>query len=344
MRSGRPHRDVADRLRFFLNSVGLSPEQFVSAIDGAIARRSLYSVLSGARRPSRALAVLIERTWGLRAEYLLAGRGEPWTPAQSLGPGMVALELSEDEASVISFMRRSAENARTLVAELEQARAWSRLFASSLELVRELDACGASESPEDRRIYPFLVKIVYQHCRFMADQYEQLVTLMHRRRVSKLSDGYLQRFLDELPREALPREEQEALRGALTPVFERRRRKLQALEQSIARVHATIDNLCSLGSFAERARMHYRQPRIQHRMEALGRLSRLAEGRLQDELRALLNAIEADADPSASYSRRLRRLLRDVAESAEQDFPVVETQSVEKLREYYDALLDPLTT
>src|SRR5262249_26771208 len=71
--------DVAVRFRYFLEQASLTREEFVAATDGAITARSLYAVLSGARRPSRALAVLIERTWGFRADFLLHGTGEMWS-------------------------------------------------------------------------------------------------------------------------------------------------------------------------------------------------------------------------------------------------------------------------
>jgi hypothetical protein len=121
MSSRHPHLDVADRFRTLLEGTGLTREGFVAALDGAVSARSLYAVLCGARRPSRSLALLIERTWGFRASYLLDGESPAWTRAESIGPGVVAVELSQAESAVIKFMRTSVENSRTLLAELDHA-------------------------------------------------------------------------------------------------------------------------------------------------------------------------------------------------------------------------------
>src|SRR5688572_12402740 len=59
---------TAERFRYFLHTRGLSREAFVAGVDGAVAEKTLYALLDGSRRPSRALAVLIERTWGFRAD------------------------------------------------------------------------------------------------------------------------------------------------------------------------------------------------------------------------------------------------------------------------------------
>src|SRR5213076_2843427 len=139
------------RFRYFLRARGLSREDFVAAVDGAITAKSLFSVMSGARRPSRALAVLMERTWGFRAEFLLEGRGPMWraAPARSGGSG-----LAPQEEAVVAFMRRSVENARTMERELARAESWERLFARAMALIEELEACAASSDAGDRAIYP----------------------------------------------------------------------------------------------------------------------------------------------------------------------------------------------
>jgi hypothetical protein len=338
-----PHRDVADRLRFFLDAVNLSRQQFVRAVGGVIGERSLYSVLNGARRPSRALALLIERTWGFRAEYLLSGRGEVWTEAQALGPGVVALELSPAEAAMIKFMRSSVENARTLEGALDHAEVWSRVFGHTLSLVRELDALGASGSELDRQIYPLLVKIVYEECRFAARQYEQLVTLASRRRVHKLTDDFLVHFLDDVPRGSLPSERQEALRDLLRPVLEQRRRRLHAIERALDQVRTTIDNLCRLGSPVARLRARSRSDAARRRSEAMGRLTALADGPLGQELQLLLAEMGASEDPATDYWARLQKLLRDLLKEMDQEIPSVEAVTLEELQARHDALLDPLT-
>jgi hypothetical protein len=342
MLARRPHRDVADRLRTLLDSVGLSRGEFVEAVGGAIGARSLYSVLNGTRRPSRALAVLIERTWGFRSEYLLTGRGEAWTEPQAIGPGVVALELSAVENAVIKFMRTSVENARTMKSALEQAQAWSRLFGRSLALIRELDVLGNSDSDQDRRIYPLLVKIVYEDCRFMAGQYEQLITLCHRRRVHKLSDDFLGHFVGDVARGPLPPDQQEALGAMLRPVVELRRRKLQAIERAIDHVLANVDNVCRLDSLVRWLRARCDDGSARRRLDAVGRLTALT-GPLSQEIQALLDQMASEADPAATYWRRLQKLLRDLLKEIDQDIPTVEIVTVEELRARHEALLDPLT-
>lgn len=340
-RTPRPHRDVADRVRFFLDAAGLSREAFVHAVDGAIGARSLYSILNGSRRPSRALAVLIERTWGFRADFLLDGEGEVWTDAQPLGPGVVALELSPAESAVIKFMRDSVENARTIVAELEQARAWSSLFARTLALTRELDACGSSQAEADRRMYPLLAKVVYDDCRFMGSLYEQLVVLLHRRRIRKLSDDFLVHFLDELPRNVLPTERHGELRALLRPVLQHRNAQLDRIQASIDGIHTTVENLASLGSLADRLRARRDDPPVERRLQAA--LAGLGPGPLQLEVQSLLGEVASDPDPGAAYWLRLQRLLRHLLSELDQDVPVVPALSVEDLDARYESLLDPLT-
>ena len=344
MSRSHPHRDVADRFRFFLDTVGLSREGFIAAVDGAIGARSLYSVLSGARRPSRALAVLIERTWGLRADYLLAGRGEMWTRASELGAGVVAIGLSTAEGEVIEFMRRSTEDARAVMAELEQIQNWSRLFSRVIELVRELDACGSSHDPADIRVYPLLAKVVYEDCSLMARQYGQFVGLLHERRFHKLRDGFFLHFLERLPRGTMPPQEYEALRTTLKSVLKQRHERLRKLEKAIDEARETIENLCNTGSLVQRAKAHCASdPRIGRRHAAARRLAEMADGALHRELQELLGELAEECDPSTTYSSRLLRLLRDLLSELEQPVPSIETYSAEDLEMRYEALMEPLT-
>src|SRR5262249_28507501 len=174
-----PHAAVAERFRYFLEATELSREDFVAKVGGAITPRSLFSILSGARQPSRALALLVEKTWGYRADFLLEGKGEMWT-----SPSRGQASLSPLEQEGLAFMRRSVENAGEMQRALDNARIWERLFARTLGMLRELEACAASE--EQRVLYPAFAKLVYEDSRFLADKFEQLLALLHRRRVHRL--------------------------------------------------------------------------------------------------------------------------------------------------------------
>lgn len=343
----QPHRDVADRFRYFLHAAELTREAFIDRIDGAITAASLFSILNGSRRPSRPLAALIERTWGFRADFLLHGDGGMWlasgpaAPEATSAPLPRAEALSPREQEVIAFMRASVENARALESELTRARVWARLFGRTIDLLRQLDACGMSRSESDVRIYPLFVKLVYDECRTMAHEYEQLVSLLQERRVHKLVDGFLHHFVERVPREILTGEERNRLQAMLAPVVKHRRQRLQALERSLTAVNETIDNLCRLGSFEDL---------IERESSAAGRRRRLS-GRLlekvaapdRDEVRKILSELEPETDSQVAYWARLQRLVRDLMGDITTETRTVEAQTTEQLRAKRLAAVDPLT-
>jgi hypothetical protein len=243
---------------------------------------------------------------------------------------------------VIKFMRGSVENARTLVGELEQAQAWSRLFGRCLELVRELDRCGRSADPRERRIYPVLAKAVHEESRFMAAQYQQLVSLLHRRRMHKLSTGFVAHFLGAVPRGTLPASYEGAVAGLLGPALARRRERLRAIEAAIDRVQTTIDNLCRLGSVAERVRAA-QATHERSRRSAMERVVSTAAAPAPVELEQLLARLETEPDPTEAFWRRLQRVLRELLDELDQEeIPAVAAKSVEELCDRYERLLDPL--
>jgi hypothetical protein len=347
---------VADRFRYFLEAVRLDREAFVAGVDGAITPKSLFSVLSGDRRPSRALAVLIERTWGFRAAFLLEGKGPMWSgrrrdagaAEEEVAPSPSS--LSQTEAAVVAYMRRSVENARTMEAELVRAELWERLFARTLALIGEVEACGRSPDPGERAIYPLFVKLVYEECQFAAERFAQLAALAIRRRVHRLTDRYIERYLDEVPRTMLERDEHEALARTLRPVLARRQKSLRAIDASIAALTTTLENLVELGS--PRALL---TATAQQRRGARGRAlaERLYELCAQIPHRALSPAlakglatavaeVEKSAGPAPSLSELLLRLARDLLAGLEVDV-AVESQSVEELRARHHATVAPLT-
>jgi hypothetical protein len=339
-----PHQDVAARFRYFLLSVGLGREEFAAATDNAIDPRSLFPILNGTRRPSRALAVLIERTWGFRADYLLEGEGEMWLRPEPVIAAGGGEGLSRPESRVLGFMRRSVSHARAIESQLEQASAWSRLFERLLEIARELDACGRSDSASNLLIYPLFAKLVYRDCIFMAEKYEQLMTLLHRRRIHLLTDHFIRHFVEGVPRETLPAAEVQKLEAMLRPVVEHRREALKALEESLAALRSTVENICKLGSVAELVHGHERRSPLELQRELVERLVESAPEELRGAARGLVSSLRSDVDPRAMYWKRLQRLLRDLLNEVDAVRPApVETLSPEELRARYDALLEPLT-
>jgi hypothetical protein len=344
---------LAERFRYFLEAAGLTREQLVAHVDHAISAKSLFSILNGTRRPSRALAVLIERTWGFRAAFLLDGKGPMWG-AQARAEGAAATadadQLSPQEARVIAYMRRSVENARTLERELGRAELWERLFSRTMALIAELETCARSRDAGDRAIYPLFVKLVYEECQFAAERYAQLGALEIRRRVHRLTDRYIERYLDEVPHAMLRPNEHEALARTLRPVLEQRRKALKAIDESIAALTTTLQNMLELGSpraLLETSAGERRASRGRALADRLAGLveqipSRALPAALKRELGAAVAEVTHAARQVPSLADLLRRLARDLLSGLEVDV-AVESQSVEQLRARHHATVAPLT-
>jgi hypothetical protein len=344
LRADAPHAEVAARFRYFLEAKGLSREAFVDAVDHAVTARSLFSVLSGARQPSRALAVLMERTWGFRADFLLAGEGAMWTRKE--GPAAPALAPLEDE--MLTFTRRSVDNARAMKRALDDARLWERLYARTTTMLRELEACAAD--PAQAPVYPAFAKLVYEECQLIADRFGQLVLLLHRRRVHRLTDMFLARYVDEQPRTMLQKSEAAELSVMLAPVLERRGARLRALEESIAGLRTTLENVCALGSplpmLLERStvrqagRRHDAIARIEAATARGAKGSRLPP-RVARELDVALAALKA-SDAAPTLAAQVKRMARDLLRELEIEIPIVPPQSRAELRALHEAIIDPL--
>jgi hypothetical protein len=336
------HREVAERFRYFLRAVGLSREEFARAVDGAIEPRSLFSVLNGSRRPSRALAVLMERTWGFRADFLLEGQGEMWTKQPTVAPALDE-HLSPAEQSVLGFVRSSVGSARSLEGRLEEARVWNRLFRQMIHSARDVDACGRSTAEEDLRTYPLCARVLYEDCVQMGALFEQWVTLRHRQRVHRLTDRFLRYFVHELPRRVLDGPDREKLDVMLKPVFEHRRQALRSLEESLRNLETTLENLSSLPSALGDVQTTARTPSLRRRRELLERLAENASEELRNEAQDLMAELDSENDLATIYWVRFQRLLRDLLDDVAQPWPPGhEAQSVEELRARRRALLEPL--
>jgi hypothetical protein len=256
-----------------------------------------------------------------------------------------ARRLSPQEEAVVAFMRRSVENARTLEHELARAQLWERLFSRTMSLIAELEACAASDDPDDRAIYPLFVKLVYEECQFAASLHAKLGALYVRRRVHRLTDQFLARYLDELPRGMLGESDHDALVRTLRPVLARRARGLRTLEASIDALRTTLDNLVDLGS--PRALLEETAGERRAFAEKVARvLGEIPPGALRGALRRDIDALASEArGPSRaapSVTESLKRLARDLLSGLEIEAEAA-SQSVEELRALHLATVAPLT-
>ena len=180
------HTAVARRFAELLGNLELDRAQFVAAVDGAVSERSLYSILNGHRRPSRSLAVLIERTWGFRADYLLSGEGPAW--AASAG---ASERPSADLEAVQAVAGRSPEHARTLRRDLDDAVLWTELWQRTSRMLERLES-NATPPPLER------ARLAFNECLEVADRYGELAGLKYRRRVLHLVRAFMSRTLDSV--------------------------------------------------------------------------------------------------------------------------------------------------
>jgi len=347
----RPHAAVAERFRWFLESAGLTREAFVEAVDGAVTARTLFSVLSGARQPSRALAVLIERTWGFRAAFLLEGRGAMWTaPAAASGPEPHP-GLAPQEQELVDFARGSVEGARALGRALEQARLWQRLFARTSRLLAELEECGRSQDPADRLLYPLFAKLVYEECHLIAARFEELESLHHKRRVHALTTAFTERYVRDVPRTRLGPEAVRELDAMLEPVMQRRRARSHALDAAAASLRATLENICELGSPKPLLEEHAAHGRMREQREALARLEQgleplLSAGDAPPAVRRragrALAALRASLDETPRFWPLFKQLVEGLLLEVEPEVLEARPQSVEQIEALYRRILEPL--
>jgi hypothetical protein len=186
--SSAPHSAVADRFRHFLEACSLDRDSFVAGVDGAVEPRTLYPILNGTRRPSRALAVLIERTWGFRADHLLDGTGPAWVGPPGGGTPPSA-QLTRFEAELVTFVRGSLDNVHSMRLDLERGQLWERLFGRTAELLALLDA-GDGERPSAAA-----VGAVFDDCVRAAAAFERFTLAIQRRRALQLTLVYFDRYL-----------------------------------------------------------------------------------------------------------------------------------------------------
>lgn len=217
------HQAVARRFSELLESLDMDRAQFVAAVDEAVSERSLYSILNGHRRPSRSLAVLIERTWGFRANYLLNGQRPIWVVIDEGGDAQAP---SEDERAILAMLAGAPELARTLRRDLDDSVLWTDLWQRTnrmLEGIRN-GAENAGLSATDR------TRIAFDECMSVADAFAELASARYQRRTLHLVASFVIRALEDLPADPGPElETLQSLRVEAESVRERTAGKEQAL-------------------------------------------------------------------------------------------------------------------
>lgn len=338
-----PHLEVAERFRSFLSAVGLSRSEFAAAVDGAIEPQSLFSLMNGHRRPSRALAVLIERSWGFRADFLLDGTGEAWTKPAYASDHVGGAALSPDEAAVVDFLRASPQHAQDLEALLDQARAWDALLTRLQRLWDELEECAGSEDAQERSRLPLLAKLVLEDLRFAARQYEALSVLLHRQRVRRIADGLIERFFRQVPADLLSAEEALEVAERLRPGLERRREEARHAGLSLERIQRNIEEFCRLGGVAERVRERAGESSLAAKRELVARLAEHAPEPLREEAVAFVAELEQEDAPGVVFRRRLERVVRGLRLDEGTAGVLPDAFGPDALATRYDALLDRIS-
>ncbi len=306
-----PHLDVARRFDRFLQEVNLNRESFAAAVDGAITSHSLFSILNGHRRPSRALAVLIERTWGFRADFLLDGKGEMWTQPAYGSSHIGGTMLSPLESAVVEFMRGSVDNARAMDEQLEVAETWAGLASWLRRLADETVASADSSSPDERAAYPLLLSMFLEEVRWATDQHSQFTSLLRRLQVEKLLEPILKHCLVDIPGSILEGEELERIRAAVEPLSIRRVELSAALEDAAARIRSSFRALRETEPMTEAARTHAHRAR--QRRDHVNRLAELAASDRADQARELVEKLHASFSDQRLAGDWMARVVQDLS-------------------------------
>ncbi len=177
------HTAVARRFAYLLDTLELTRAEFAAALDHAVSEHSLYSILNGHRRPSRSLAVLIERTWGYRAEYLLDGTGPMWAghPARRAAP-----PADDAIARVLEVMSRSPEHARAVLRDLDDTALWTELWQRT---TRMLEGLAENRDEPSDAVPP--ARLAFAECMEVADLYGELARLKYHRRIAHLIASFV---------------------------------------------------------------------------------------------------------------------------------------------------------
>ncbi len=314
------HHGVAERFSHLLRSLNLSREEFLERIDHAVTDSSFFSIANGHRKPSRALAVLIERTWGFRAAYLLEGEGEPWVDAQ---PGADA-GLSADEQEIVDFMRASTANAEEIRRSKDQREIWSRLARRNQRATAQLRQHGQTGEGPDREQYPLLCQLTFTESHRVAEHFKRYLDLHHERRIHRLNTLFVSQFLDEIPRVHLDATERKALNRIMKPLLSARRKQLEDIDAAIGRARETLLGICDMELPADYLSRTTDMPTATTTPEQQlrGLVEEIESGAHGDEARKLggrLRAtLEAMSEPGAqTFAHLMRRVTRRILEQLE---------------------------
>jgi len=266
------HQAVARRFAELLEHLDLSRAEFVAAVDEAVSERSLYSILNGHRRPSRSLAVLIERTWGFRADYLLNGQGPAWAVADENGQPQLP---SDDEAAILAMLAGSPELARTLRRDLDDSVLWTGLWERTTRMLEGIgrEADSGPLSPADR------TRIAFNECMSVTDAFGELANARYQRRTLHLVASFVARALEDLSADFDAGMESATLNGLLAEaesVRERLAEKEQAIRALLserADAPSPLENLNGLGPEAVAGKLlanRIDETLVQYRLKASG--------------------------------------------------------------------------
>ena len=340
------HHQVAERFRYFLTAKQLEKKQFLEGIDHAITTSSLFSILNGNRKPSRALAVLIERTWGFRAEFLLKGEGEMWSlPASSQHS-----HLSEDEENIIQFMRQSVTNAREVSQSKEIRDLWNRVNNRRLRVLKELEEVAQSSNKEHSIRYPMLAQAAFVETQLILETYDQYVEVFNARRSHELLTQFVRRYLLEFSRSILNYNEWNHLQEIIRPTLEKRKIELDLLDTSLKNLKNTLQNLVSMSLPSERAGtlnindMNFALDGARDQLKKLkAHLHSTRDGSQGEDIEASIGAIEMQLKAALpnhwpgmkDITRRLLSLLKDQSE-------LIPHKSTTELNDYFQQQLTPV--
>jgi hypothetical protein len=115
-------------------------------------------------------------------------------------------------------------------------------------MLGELEACAVSEDPTVRARYPAFVRLAYDECVFAADVFARYVGLYHKKRVHRLTDRFLRRFVLRFGAERLTPARREQLLALVQPVQAQRAEVYAGLEASIEALRTSLTRLVELGS------------------------------------------------------------------------------------------------
>jgi hypothetical protein len=202
-------------------------------------------------------------------------------------------------------------------------------------------------------LYPLFAKLVYEECQLVAARFEELESLHHRRRVHSLTTAFTRRFVQEVPRPHLAPEAMRELDAMLEPVLARRRDRARVLDEAIAGLHATLENVCDLGSPQPLLAEHSGQQRVRAQQAAIARL----ETHVADALSARsggpsratraaiareLGDLRASLDEAPRFWPLFKQLVEGLLLEVEPDLLGTLPQSVEELTALHRRIIEPL--